>query len=70
MLFLSQATREKFSQPVIIKEIETGKTMKFSSITDIIKHFKNQNRIMDRNKIAKILNTEKPYKGYIFLKES
>ena len=41
--------------------------MKFSSITDIIGHFKNISIIMDRNKIAKVLNTEKPSKGYVFL---
>jgi hypothetical protein len=40
--------------------------MEFSSITNIVKYFKDQGIIMDRNKIAKVLNTGEDYKGYIF----
>lgn len=68
ILYLSQASREKFSLSVVMKESGTGKIKKFSSIIDIIKHFKNKNIIMDRNKIAKVLNTGESYKGYIFIK--
>lgn len=67
-LFLSYTSREKFSLPVTVKEVESGETMEFSSIMAIVRHFKDQNIILDRNKISKALSTGEPYKGYIFLK--
>jgi hypothetical protein len=68
MLFLSDTSRAKFSRPVIMKNIETGETIEFPSIISIVNHFKLMDQIFDRNKIAKILNTDQPYHGYIFTK--
>ena len=42
--------------------------MELSCIISIINHFKFKNITMDRNKIAKILNTAISYKGYILTK--
>lgn len=36
----------------------------------IVNYFKTLNITMDRNKIAKIVNTNKSYKGYLFTLES
>lgn len=66
--FLINTYRAKFSKAVTIKKIETGETLEFSSILAIVKYFKDQSIIVDRNKIAKILNTGEAYKGYIFIK--
>lgn len=79
-LFLSNTSRTKFSKQIAIKEVATGTTMEFSSISSLVNHFKTMNITMDRNKIApavplgtagaapaaKILNTGKVYKGYLF----
>jgi hypothetical protein len=67
-LFLSNASRTKFSKPVTIKGVETGETLEFPSIIAIVNHFKPLNITMDRNKIAKILKTGESYNGYIFQK--
>lgn len=67
-LFLSNASRVLFSQPVIVKNVKTGETMEFPSIVSIVNKFKTLNITMDRNKIAKIWNTGKHYNGYIFIK--
>lgn len=83
MLFLSDTSRAKISRPVVMKKIETGETIEFPSIIAIVNHFKLMNKIFDpsgpgprslclgpkgRNKIAKVLNTDQPYHGYIFTK--
>lgn len=68
MLFLSDTSRARFSRPVIMKNIETGETVEFSSIIAIVNHFKLMDKIFDRNKIAKVLNTNQPYHGHIFTK--
>lgn len=68
MLSLSTTTRAKFSKPLIVKEVETGETLEFPSIISMVNHFKYLNITMDRNKIGKLLNTGKPYNGYIFIK--
>lgn len=68
MLFLSTTTRAKFSTPLIVKEVETGETLEFPSIISMVNYFKSLNITMDRNKIGKLLNTGKPYNGYIFIK--
>lgn len=60
--------RAKFSRPVVMKNIETGKTIEFPSIIAIVNHFKLMDKIFDRNRIAKVLNTDQPYHGYIFTK--
>ena len=66
-MFLSNTSRTKFSKPIIIKKVDTGKTLEFSSIIAIVNHFKTINITMDRNKIAKLLNTGEVYKGYLFI---
>lgn len=48
--------------------METGETLEFPSIIAIVKYFKSLDITMDRNKIAKILNTGESYNGYIFQK--
>lgn len=70
VLFLSSTSKTKFSKSLIIKEIETGKTQQFSSITAIVNYFKTLSIVMDRNKIAKLINTSESYKGYLFISES
>lgn len=65
--FLSNTYRAKFSQIVTIKKVETGETLEFSSILATVNYFKNQSITVDRNKIAKILNTGEAYKGYVFI---
>lgn len=67
-LFLSNTSRTKFSKPIVLKEVKTGNTLEFSSIINIVNHFKTVNIIMDRNKITKIVNTGELYKGYLFTK--
>lgn len=67
-LFLTHTSRDKFSKAVTIKEVDTGKTVEFSSIVATVKYFKSNNIIMDRNQIAKVLNSGIAYKGYIFIK--
>nr|YP_010121860.1 GIY-YIG endonuclease [Monilinia fructicola]QRF72236.1 GIY-YIG endonuclease [Monilinia fructicola]QYB19428.1 GIY-YIG endonuclease [Monilinia fructicola]QYB19489.1 GIY-YIG endonuclease [Monilinia fructicola]QYB19551.1 GIY-YIG endonuclease [Monilinia fructicola]QYB19613.1 GIY-YIG endonuclease [Monilinia fructicola] len=67
-LFLSNTSRTRFSKPIVLKEVETEKILKFSSIIDIVNHFKTMNITMDRNKITKIVNTDEVYKGYLFKK--
>lgn len=68
--FLSSTFSAKLSKSIIIKDIETGKTQEFPSIMSIVNYFKTLNITMDRNKIAKIVNTNKSYKGYLFTLES
>lgn len=70
VLFLSSTSKTKFSKSLRIKEIETGKTQVFSSITAMVNYFKTLSIVMDRNKITKIINTNKSYKGYLFISES
>lgn len=66
--FLSSTYKAKFSQIIIIKNIETEEILEFPSILATVNYFKNNNITVDRNKIAKILNTGEVYKGYIFIK--
>jgi len=64
--FLKDNYKLKFSVLVTIKEIESGNTFMFPSIQAVVKYFENQNIKVDRNKIAKCLNTGESYKGYYF----
>lgn len=66
-LFLSSSSKAKFSRSLSIVNIETGKTLEFGSITAIVSYFKTLNIVMDRNKIAKLVNTDESYKGYLFI---
>ena len=70
VLFLSSTSKTKFSKSLVIKDIERGKTQEFPSITAIVNYFKTLNIIMDRNKIAKLINTSESYKGYLFKSNS
>lgn len=69
-LFLSRSSKAKFSKSLNIVKIETEETMEFPSITAIVNYFKTLNIVMDRNKIAKIINTGESYKGYLFTDKS
>lgn len=69
-LFLSNSLRgrKKVSLPLIITEVNTGKSMEFSSIISVVKHLKSINILTDRNRISKYLYTGKSYKGYFYYK--
>lgn len=66
-MFLSSSSKAKFSKSLSIVNIETGETLEFGSITAIVSYFKTLNIVMDRNKIAKLVNTDESYKGYLFI---
>lgn len=66
-LFLRSTSKAKFSKSITIKDIERGGTREFPSITAIVNYFKTLNIVMDRNKIAKLINTGESYKGYLFI---
>lgn len=54
------------SKAICIKEIETGITHNFPSITLAVKYFKSKGIKANRNKITSLLNTNKIYLGYIY----
>lgn len=43
------------------------KPWNLGGITAIVSYFKTLNIVMDRNKIAKLVNTDESYKGYLFI---
>jgi hypothetical protein len=53
------------SKAISIKEVETGITYNFTSITLLVKYFESKGKV-NRNKIANLLNTNKLYLGYIY----
>lgn len=63
-------SKGKFSKSLSIVKVETGETLELDSITAIVNYFKTHNTVMDRNKIAKIINTGVSYKGYLFIDNS
>jgi hypothetical protein len=65
---LKKNTSAKFSKPIFIRKEDQEETLEFSSITMTVKYLKDINIQADRNQIAKCLDTNKPYKGYIFSK--
>jgi hypothetical protein len=68
-IFLSQTFKKTNSLAITIKDTETGEIFEFSSIIATVRYFKSKNITVDRNIIAKCLNTNKPYKGYIYSKK-
>lgn len=65
---LKTSSSAKFSKAVIIRKEDQEQTLEFSSITMAVKYLKDLGITADRNQIAKHLDTNKSYKGYIFSK--
>ena len=65
---LKKSSRAKFSKTVIIRKEDQEQTLEFPSITMTVKYLKSISIYVDRNQLAKHLDTGKPYKGYIFSK--
>ena len=65
---LKKSSSAKFSKTIIIKEENQEQRQKFSSITMTVKYLNSIGIHVDRNQLAKHLDTNKPYKGYIFSK--
>nr|YP_010391184.1 GIY-YIG endonuclease [Fusarium vorosii]QID42644.1 GIY-YIG endonuclease [Fusarium culmorum]QID44775.1 GIY-YIG endonuclease [Fusarium graminearum]UPX01867.1 GIY-YIG endonuclease [Fusarium gerlachii]QID43624.1 GIY-YIG endonuclease [Fusarium culmorum]QID43682.1 GIY-YIG endonuclease [Fusarium culmorum] len=65
---LEKSSRSKFSKAVVIRKEDEEKTLEFPSITLTIKHLNSIGISADRNQLAKHLDTNKSYKGYIFSK--
>lgn len=63
---LKKTTSSKFSKPISIMKENEEEILEFSSISAAVKYLKNKNIIVDRNQIPKYLDSDKPYKGYIF----
>lgn len=66
--FLKTTSQSKFSKPITIKHEGTKETLEFSSITDTVRYLKSIGIQANRDQIAKYLDTDKPYKGYILSK--
>lgn len=54
------------SKPITIKEVATGNIRDFTNILAAVSYLEDINNKINRNTIAKYLNTEKPFKGYLF----
>lgn len=65
---LRKSYSAKFSKAVIIREENQEQTLEFPSITMAVKYLRSLGITADRNQLAKHLDTNKPYKGYIFSK--
>ena len=65
---LKKSSSAKFSKTVIIREENQKQTLEFPSITMTVKYLNSIGIHADRNQLAKHLDTNKPYKGYIFSK--
>ena len=65
---LKKSSSAKFSKTVIIREENQEQTLEFPSITMTVKYLNSIGIHADRNQLAKHLDTNKPYKGYIFSK--
>lgn len=67
-LFLKNTLSAKISTPIALKEIVTGKILKFSSIKTAVLYLKSKGILADRNIMSKYLKSEKPYKGYVLFR--
>lgn len=65
---LKKSSSAKFSKTVIIREDNQEQTLEFPSITMAVKYLNSIGIYADRNQLAKHLDTNKIYKGYIFSK--
>ena len=54
------------SKLITIKQVTTGDTKDFPNILAVVSYLESINNKVDRNTIAKYLNTEVPFKGYLF----
>jgi hypothetical protein len=54
------------SKPITIKEVVTGYTLDFPNILAVVSYLESKNNKINRNTIAKYLNSGKPFKGYLF----
>ena len=67
--YLKSSFSRKLSTAISIEHLQTKQTTKFDSIKEAVLYLKHNNITVDRNKISKILNTGKEYKGYLFFKQ-
>ena len=65
---LKKSSSAKFSKTVVIRKEDEQQTLEFPSITITVKYLNSIGIHADRNQLAKHLDTNKPYKGYIFSK--
>jgi hypothetical protein len=56
------------SKSITIKEVITGDTKNFPNILAVVSYLESKNNKVNRNTIAKYMNTGKPFKGYLFNK--
>jgi hypothetical protein len=61
-----EGKRATKSKSIIVKEDITGDTMDFPNILAAVSYLESKNNKVNRNTIAKYLNTGKPFKGYLF----
>ena len=54
------------SKPITIKEVITGDINDFPNILAVVSYLESKNNKVNRNTIAKYMNTGKPFKGYLF----
>ena len=54
------------SKQITIKEVVTGDTMDFPNILAAANYLESKNNKVNRNTIAKYLNTEVAFKGYLY----
>ena len=54
------------SQSITIKEVTTGDTKDFSNILAVVSYLESVNNKVNRNTMAKYLDTGVPFKGYLF----
>lgn len=65
---LKKQSKIKFSKAIMLRKEDEEEIIKFNSITETVRYFENLGLKVDRNKISKALDTNKPYKGYVFFK--
>ncbi len=56
------------SIPITIKEVITGDIQDFPNILAVVSYLESKNNKVNRNTIAKYMNSGKPFKGYLFNK--
>nr|YP_010710778.1 hypothetical protein P2Z26_mgp38 [Gonatophragmium mori]WCZ71142.1 hypothetical protein [Gonatophragmium mori] len=75
VLELSQFIKEKrnlfkknqrISKGLVVTNVTTKEKLEFSNIITAVSYFKDNNVILDRNKISKFMNSSVVYKGYTF----
>lgn len=69
-LYLKNLMINKLSIGVLVVNTLTKESLEFSSISNAVSFFKDQNILFDRNKVSECIKTGKPYKNYTFSKKS